>query len=219
MRIRRGSCCPRNRRKSRSSARECTRGSDPALSHPHRSRLLPNTRARMETPLDPPPHLRAKLGRLFLPFPLSRYSIVSREAAGQWWAESHSAGSRRFAGTAHAPLRQKNGLRSFSVRETFMALASGLVTAVDDQEQAAAGLSNATPALLPPTIDCHRKLADGRLRHRNWPFVLVVATGWVCPEDDLCPTRSVGTPGVASGSSGARQITANAAGASRDNCG
>ncbi len=34
-----------------------------------------------------------------------------------------------------------------------MALASGLVTAVDDQEQAAASLSNATPALLPPTID------------------------------------------------------------------
>jgi hypothetical protein len=169
--------------------------------------------------LRPPGPLRPQLGRLFLPFPLSRYSIVSREAAGQWWAESHSAGSRRFAGTAHAPLRQKNGLRSFSVRETFMALASGLVTAVDDQEQAAAGLSNATPALLPPTIDCHRKLADGRLRHRNWPFVLVVATGWVCPEDDLCPTRSVGTPGVASGSSGARQITANAAGASRDNCG
>ena len=32
------------------------------------------------------------------------------------------------------------------VRETFMALASGLITAVDDQEQAAASLSNATPA-------------------------------------------------------------------------
>jgi len=30
-----------------------------------------------------------------------------------------------------------------------MALASGLVTAVDDQEQAAASLSNAMPALLP----------------------------------------------------------------------
>jgi hypothetical protein len=63
------------------------------------------------------------------------------------------------------------------VRETLMALASGLVTAVDDQEQAAAGLSNATPALLP----CHRKLPDGRLCHRNRPFVLVGATGWVCP--------------------------------------
>jgi hypothetical protein len=56
-----------------------------------------------------------------------------------------------------------------------------LVTAVDDQEQAAAGLSNATPALLPPTIDCPRKQPDGRLRHRNRPFVLVGATDWVCP--------------------------------------
>jgi hypothetical protein len=65
-----------------------------------------------------------------------------------------------------------------------MALASGLVTAADDQEQAAASLSNATPALLPPTIDCHRKQPDGRLRHRNRPFVLVGATGWVCPR--LC---------------------------------
>jgi len=79
------------------------------------------------------------------------------------------------------PLRQENGLRSFSVRETFMALASGLVTAVNDQEQAAAGLSNATPALLPPTIDCYRMQPDGRLHHRNRPFVLVGATGWVCP--------------------------------------
>jgi hypothetical protein len=62
-----------------------------------------------------------------------------------------------------------------------MALASGLVTAADDQEQAAASLSNATPALLPPTIDCLRKQPDGRLRHRNRPFVLVGATDWVCP--------------------------------------
>jgi hypothetical protein len=60
-------------------------------------------------------------------------------------------------------------------------LASGLITAGDDQEQAAASLSNATPALLPPTIDCHRKLPDGRLHHRNRPFVLVGATGWVMP--------------------------------------
>ena len=66
-----------------------------------------------------------------------------------------------------------------------MALASGLVTAVDDQEQAAASLSNATPALLPPTIDCHRKQPDGLLRHRNRPFVLVGATDWVCPLRDL----------------------------------
>jgi hypothetical protein len=63
-----------------------------------------------------------------------------------------------------------------------MALASDLVTAVDDQEQVAAGLSNAMPALLPPTIDCHRKLPDGRLCHRNRPFVLVGATDWVCPK-------------------------------------
>ena len=62
-----------------------------------------------------------------------------------------------------------------------MALASGLVTAVDDREQAAASLSNATPALLPPTIDCPRKQPDGRLHHRNRPFVLVGATGWVWP--------------------------------------
>ena len=62
-----------------------------------------------------------------------------------------------------------------------MALASGLVTAADDQEQAAAGLSNATPALLPATIDCYRMQPDGRLHHRNRPFVLVGATGWVCP--------------------------------------
>jgi hypothetical protein len=33
-------------------------------------------------PSPPPTHLRAKLGRLFLPFPLSRYRIVSCEAAG-----------------------------------------------------------------------------------------------------------------------------------------
>ena len=51
-----------------------------------------------------------------------------------------------------------------------------------NQEQAAASLSNATPALLPPTIDCHRKQPDGRLCHRNPPFVLVGATDWVCPE-------------------------------------
>jgi hypothetical protein len=55
-----------------------------------------------------------------------------------------------------------------------MALASGLVTAVDDQEQVAAYLSNATPTLLPPTIDRHRKQPGGRLNHRNRPFVL----GW-----------------------------------------
>ena len=77
-------------------------------------------------------------------------------------------------GGTRPPLRQKNGLRSFSVRETFMALASGLVTAVDDQEQVAAYLSNATPTLLPPPIDRHRKQPGGRLSHRNRPFVL----GW-----------------------------------------
>ena len=66
-----------------------------------------------------------------------------------------------------------------------MALASGLVTAADDQEQAAASLSNATPALLPPTIDCYRKQPDGRLHHRNRPFVSVGATDWVCPSPDL----------------------------------
>jgi hypothetical protein len=136
----------------------------------------------------PPPLYEQNSAALFFLSPcrataLSRVRrLGSGEAAVQRFRpESHSAGSRRFAGTAHAPLRQKNGLRSFSVRETFMALASGLVTAVDDQEQAAASLSNATPALLPPTIDCHRKQPDGRLHHRNRPFVLVGATGWVCP--------------------------------------
>jgi hypothetical protein len=74
-----------------------------------------------------------------------------------------------------------------------MALASGLVTAADDQEQAAANLSNATPALLPPTIDCDRKQPDGRLRHRNRPFVLVGATGRVCPKrPSNLATRMIG---------------------------
>jgi hypothetical protein len=67
-----------------------------------------------------------------------------------------------------------------------MVLVSGLVTAVDDQEQAAASFSNATPALPPPTIDCHRKQPDGRLGHRNRPFVLVGAIGWICPHSGHC---------------------------------
>jgi hypothetical protein len=89
---------PRHRGKSRSSARECTRGSDPALSHPHRSRLLPNTRARMETPLDPPPHLRAKLGRLFLP-PISA-EIPLRRARAHPNHRRHPQGSAARAGRA-----------------------------------------------------------------------------------------------------------------------
>jgi hypothetical protein len=160
----------------------------PVLSH-RRATERPNRWLRStRNLLDPPPPYGHNSRAFFFLSPcrataLSRVRRLGRgEAAVQRFrAESHSAGSRRFAGTAHAPLRQKNGLRSFSVRETFMALASGLVTAVDDQEQAAASLSNATPALLPPTIDCHRKQADGRLHHRNRPFVLVGATGWVCP--------------------------------------
>src|SRR5580692_10707310 len=73
-----------------------------------RSTEAPNRAAdQLGTFPTPPGPLRPQLGRLFLPFPLSRYSIVSREAAGQWWAESHSAGSRRFAGTAHAPYGRK----------------------------------------------------------------------------------------------------------------
>jgi len=63
-----------------------------------------------------------------------------------------------------------------------VALASGLVPAADEPGAGRASLSNSTPALLPPTIDCYRKQPHGRLCHRNRPFVLVGATGWVCPK-------------------------------------
>src|ERR1700693_3195612 len=134
----------------------------PARSRGDRSQL-PNRAPEGERTFSAPrcPYGHKPAGLFFLsPCRATELSRVRRLGSGEAAVQgfrAHSAGSRRFAGIAALPLRQKNGLRSFSVRETFMALASGLVTAVDDQEQAAASLSNATPALLPPTINCHRK--------------------------------------------------------------
>jgi hypothetical protein len=55
----------------------------------------------METPLDPPPHLRAKLGRLFLPFRLRKSG--SRACDGVGGSEvtptdSAQAGGRKLDG-------------------------------------------------------------------------------------------------------------------------
>src|SRR6202162_1983426 len=159
----------------------------PARSRGDRSQL-PNRAPEGERTFSAPrrPYGHKPAGLFFLsPCRATELSRVRRLGSGEAAVQgfrAHSAGSRRFAGTAHPLYGRKTASGHFQCGKR-----SWLWRAVWSRPSMTRSRPlpvSAMPrrALLPPTIDCHRRHPDGRLCHRNRPFVLVGATGWVCPE-------------------------------------